>query len=110
VHVQGYRNGYRSGRLRTAEDVIEYAAPQISNRKKPFRSRIRKRLGTRREVLEQLAVKLYAGVLSTRDTEANPFPSRSNLDQLRFSGRERGLPSGTDTAHETALRQGDSSF
>ena len=28
----GYRNGYRSGRLKTAEGKVEYAAPQISDR------------------------------------------------------------------------------
>jgi hypothetical protein len=30
-----YRNGYRTGRLKTAEDMIEYAAPQISDRDVP---------------------------------------------------------------------------
>ena len=25
----GYRNGYRRGRLKTAEGVVEYAAPQV---------------------------------------------------------------------------------
>jgi len=35
----GYRNGYRAGRLKTAEGV-EYAAPQISDRAVPFRSRL----------------------------------------------------------------------
>jgi hypothetical protein len=37
----GYRNGYRTGRLKTAEGMIEYAAPQISDRAVPFRSRLR---------------------------------------------------------------------
>src|SRR6516162_4116135 len=36
----GYRNGYRTGRLKTAEGMIEYAAPQISDRAVPFRSRL----------------------------------------------------------------------
>jgi hypothetical protein len=64
---------------------------RFSNRKDSFPSKIRKRLGTRREALEQLAVNLYAGVLSNRDAEVNPSPSRSNLDQRRFLRRERGL-------------------
>ena len=28
----GYRNGYRTGRLKTAEGAIEYSAPQIADR------------------------------------------------------------------------------
>ncbi len=35
---QGYRNGYRAGRLKTAEGAMEYSAPQIAGRDKPFRS------------------------------------------------------------------------
>jgi hypothetical protein len=34
------RNGYRTGRLKTAEGMVEYAAPQISDRVVPFRSRL----------------------------------------------------------------------
>jgi len=34
----GYRNGYRTGRLKTAEGAVEYAAPQVSDREQPFRS------------------------------------------------------------------------
>ena len=41
---QGYRNGYRTGRLRTAEGLMEYAAPQIAGRDEPFRSASRKHL------------------------------------------------------------------
>src|SRR5262249_18908122 len=41
---QGYRNGYRTGRLRTAEGLMEYAAPQIAGRDEPFRSAIREHL------------------------------------------------------------------
>ena len=37
----GYRNGYRTGRLKSAEGAIEYSAPQIADRAEPFRSRIR---------------------------------------------------------------------
>ena len=37
----GYRNGYRLGRLNSAEGRIEYSAPQIADRAAPFRSAIR---------------------------------------------------------------------
>ena len=66
----GYRNGYRTGRLKTAEGVVEYSAPQIADRTEPFRSRVRAILSSRTEELEALAVEMYARGLSTRDIEA----------------------------------------
>jgi transposase-like protein len=66
----GYRNGYRTGRLKSAEGPIEYSAPQIADRAEPFRSRIRETLRGRTEALEALAVEMYARGLSTRDIEA----------------------------------------
>jgi putative transposase len=66
----GYRNGYRTGRLKTAEGAVEYSAPQIADRTEPFRSKIRAILGDRTEELEALAVEMYARGLSTRDIEA----------------------------------------
>lgn len=66
----GYRNGYRTGRLKTAEGAVEYSAPQIADRAEPFRSKIRAILGNRTEALEALAVEMYARGLSTRDIEA----------------------------------------
>jgi hypothetical protein len=50
--------------------VIEYAAPQISDRAVPFRSRLREIIRGRSEELEALAVEMYARGLSTRDIEA----------------------------------------
>lgn len=66
----GYRNGYRTGRLKTAEGAVEYSAPQIADRAEPFRSKVRGILGDRTEELEALAVEMYARGLSTRDIEA----------------------------------------
>src|SRR5207245_2673572 len=66
----GYRNGYRTGRLKSAEGAIEYSAPQIADRVTPFRSRIREVVRGRTEELEALAVEMYARGLSTRDIEA----------------------------------------
>jgi hypothetical protein len=37
----GYRNGYRRGKLKSAEGAIEYGVPQVADRAEPFRSRIR---------------------------------------------------------------------
>jgi transposase-like protein len=66
----GYRNGYRPGRVNSAEGAIEYSAPQIADRSAPFRSRIREVVRGRTEELEALAVEMYARGLSTRDIEA----------------------------------------
>ena len=66
----GYRNGYRTGRVDSAEGAIEYSAPQIADRRDPFRSRIRELVRGRTEELEALAVEMYARGLSTRDIEA----------------------------------------
>ena len=54
----GYRNGYRSGRVKSAEGAIEYSAPQIADRAERFRSRVVVR--GRSEELEALAVEIYA--------------------------------------------------
>jgi len=66
---QGYRNGSRPGRLKTAEGMVEYAAPQIAGRDEPFRSEIREQLKGRTQALEDLAVELLARGLSVRDIE-----------------------------------------
>ncbi len=66
---QGYRNGSRTGRLKTAEGLIEYAVPQIAGRDEPFRSEIRDHLKGRTQALEDLAVELLARGLSVRDIE-----------------------------------------
>ena len=64
---QGWRNGVRTGRLKTAEGFIEYAAAQVSGRAEPFRSEIRGQLKGRTQALEDLAVELLARGLSVRD-------------------------------------------
>jgi putative transposase len=73
----GYRNGYRRGRLRTAEGALEYGVPagrrsrrQAAERAEPLISRVRAGLAGRTAELEQLAVEMYARSLSTRDIEA----------------------------------------
>jgi hypothetical protein len=67
---RGYRNGYRLGRVKSAEGEIEFALPQLADMAEPFRSRIREVLRGRTEELERLAVEMYARGLSVRDIEA----------------------------------------
>jgi transposase-like protein len=66
---QGWRNGVRTGRLKTAEGFVEYSAPQIAGREEPFHSGIRDHLKGRTQALEDLAVELFARGLSVRDIE-----------------------------------------
>ena len=65
----GYRNGYRTGKVKTAEGAVEYAAPQVRDTPEPFISSVRAALAGRTRELERLAVELYARGLSTRDIE-----------------------------------------
>jgi putative transposase len=66
---QGYRNGYRTGQLKTAEGAMEYSAPQIAGRDEPFRSAIRTHLKGHTQGLEDLAIEMLARGLSVRDIE-----------------------------------------
>jgi putative transposase len=74
---QGYRNGYRTGRLRTADGLMEYAAPQIAGRDEPFRSAIRQHLRGHTQGLEDLAIEMLARGLSVRDIE-DAFKGRTD--------------------------------
>src|SRR5579863_8282509 len=56
---QGYRNGYRMGRLKTAEGAMEYSAPQIAGRDEPFRSTIRQHLKGHTQGLEDLRLRCW---------------------------------------------------
>jgi len=67
---RGYRNGYRTGRVKSAEGTIEFAMPQVSDTAEPFRSKIREVIRGRTEELERVAVEMYARGLSVRDIEA----------------------------------------
>ena len=42
VAGQGYRNGVREGRLKTAEGFIGYSPPQVSGTAEPFGSELRR--------------------------------------------------------------------
>jgi putative transposase len=65
----GSRNGYESGRVRTAEGAITVAVPQVRGVEQPFRSSLMSFLDGNSEVLERLVTEMYARGLSTRDVE-----------------------------------------
>jgi putative transposase len=85
----GYRNGLRTGRVATAEGMLEYSAPQLRDTPEPFVSAIRRSLKGRTQALEDLAVELYARGLSTRDIEkafmgadGRPLIGRAAVSQI----------------------------
>ena len=43
----GYRNGYRTGKVKTAEGAVEYSAPQVRDTPEPFVSSVRAALSGR---------------------------------------------------------------
>ena len=67
---KGWRNGYREGRLQTAEGEVTYSVPQLRDTDDARLDAVRKSLGGRTEALEDLAIEMYARGLSTRDIEA----------------------------------------
>jgi putative transposase len=66
---RGYRNGYEPGRIRTAEGEIVVQVPQVRDAPETYRSRLMTFLRGNSDVLERLAVEMYARGLSTRDIE-----------------------------------------
>src|SRR5688572_15245940 len=56
--------------MKTAEGMVEFAAPQVRDTAEPFVSGIRQNLAGRTRALEDLAVELYARGLSTREASA----------------------------------------
>jgi len=66
---RGWRNGHRTGRLKTAEGEVAFSVPQVAGREEPFRSEVRAHAKGRTEALEELAVEMLARGLSVRDIE-----------------------------------------
>ena len=66
---RGYRNGYVPGRIRTAEGEIVVQVPQVRDAPGTYRSQLMTFFRGNSDVLERLAVEMYARGLSTRDIE-----------------------------------------
>lgn len=66
---KGYRNGYEPFKIRTAEGKIEVYKPQVRETDSSFCSRLAAFFRNNSEVLEKLAIEMYARGLSTRDIE-----------------------------------------
>ena len=86
---RGYRNGYEPGRVRTAEGEIVVQVPQVRDTPETYRSQLMTFLRGNSDVLERLAVEMYARGLSTRDIEdaleeatGNRLLSRTAVSQI----------------------------
>lgn len=66
---RGYRNGYAPAGIDTAEGQVVVQVPQVRDTPEPYHSRLIGFLRGNSEVLERLAVEMYARGLSTRDIE-----------------------------------------
>ncbi|GIV58184.1 MAG: IS256 family transposase [Rhodothermaceae bacterium] len=66
---RGYRNGYRTRRLKTTEGTLTVKQPRLRQTIEPFESRLLNSLGRIEQRLERLALELYVRGLSTRDIE-----------------------------------------
>ena len=97
----GYRSGYKPGKLDTAEGRLSVALPQVRDAQQPFRSNLFDLLKGDSQMLEYLATEMYARGLSTRDIEAAftrrerrvPFVSqRRQRGQRSVVGRIRSVP------------------
>ena len=89
--LSGHRNGHESNRLRTAEGEISVHVPQVRNwaEEGPYRSRLMDFLRGHSDVLDRLAVEMYARGLSVRDIEdalteatGDPLLSRTAVSEL----------------------------
>tara|TARA_B100000315_G_C14516907_1_gene559618 strand:- start:55 stop:1320 length:1266 start_codon:yes stop_codon:yes gene_type:complete len=67
---RGYRSGYESRYLKSAEGPIAVQVPQVRGTETPFRSKLFDFLRGNSQVLERLAIEMYARGLSTRDVES----------------------------------------
>ncbi|MGH7561611.1 MAG: transposase, partial [Gemmatimonadales bacterium] len=67
---RGKRNGYVPGHLETAEGRVGIALPQVREAGQPYRSALYDFLRGHSDVVQTLAVEMYARGLSTRDIAA----------------------------------------
>jgi transposase-like protein len=67
--VRGYRNGYKPGRMRSAEGEVTFAVPQVRGAAETYRSTLLAFLRGNSDVLEYLVAQMYSRGLSTRDVE-----------------------------------------
>jgi transposase-like protein len=84
----GYRNGYKPGRIRSAEGEIAIEMPQVRGSEVPYQSRLMQFLRGNSDVLEYLVTQImYSRGLSTCDVE-DAFRA-TNLIERAFAEQHR---------------------
>jgi putative transposase len=87
----GYRNGYKSRQLRTAEGKLSVEVPQVRDTPQPYRSSIWQGLSKRSPALQKMIIEMYARGLSDRDIEdvlkeigeeGEPLLSKSSVSRV----------------------------
>lgn len=94
--AQGYRNGYREGRLKTSEGEVPYAVPQVRAACSEAIGELRSALSGKTEELERLALEMFARGYSYRDIEATfrGEDGRSLLSRSALTQGDRGALKG----------------
>jgi cytochrome c len=119
----GYRNGHRTGRLKTAEGAVEYSSPQIADRAEPFRSKIRAILGSRSAELERRSIFAQADLSEARfgppvrrrainpvTWHASPPPTHRRWDSSRSGSRASASPVTTAGAMPSLRPRAEAGF
>jgi len=86
--VRGYRNGYKPGRIRSAEGEIAFELLQVRGSKETYRSKLLTFLRGNSDVLEYLVAQMYSRGLSTRDVEdafRDPYTGEMLLSRTAVS-------------------------
>ena len=86
--TKGYRNGYKPGRIRSAEGDIRVEVPQVRDTPDPYQSRLMDFLRGNSDVLDYLVTQMYTRGLSTRDIEdsfRDPQTGKSLLSRTAVS-------------------------
>jgi transposase-like protein len=84
----GYRNGYKPGRIRSAEGDIPLEVPQVRHTAEPYQSRLMGFLRGNSDVLDYLVTQMYTRGLSTRDIEdtfRDPYTGETLLSRTAVS-------------------------
>jgi transposase-like protein len=88
AEASGYRNGYKPGRIRSAEGEIPFEVPQVRASEQPYRSKLLEFLRGNSDVLEYLVTQMYSRGLSTRDVEdafRDPYSGEMLLSRTAVS-------------------------
>ncbi len=97
----GYRNGYRTGKVKTAEGAVDYSAPQVRETPEPFVSGVRAALSGRTQELERAGGRAlraravdarHRGRVHRRAGQAASVAGGGERDHRAAVGRVRGFP------------------